>query len=332
MTELEVIRTPEGVRDLRVEWDALCNVAVESTPFQRPAWALAWLEQFGTDGPVVLALRCGHDLVGLMPAFLRGSGGGAGRTLCLMGAGVSDHLDALAAPGFVRPTLDAIHEWLHGARLLWTSCVFDELGPRAVLRELRSPPGTKATIEPQSVCPVLVSKGETDLDRVVPPPQLARMRKAHHGAGRMGRVDVARADGPEERENAMRTLVALHARRWELRREPGMMGDPRARRMHDDVSRAFASRAALRLYRLDIDGKPAAVVYGFRERQRLYLYLQGTDPTLERASAGTLVVGYAIADALAEGIEEVDFLRGGEAHKYAWGAMDEANARMCIAC
>jgi CelD/BcsL family acetyltransferase involved in cellulose biosynthesis len=324
---VDVVRTPEDVRYLSSEWDALCDVADGATPFQRPAWTVAWLAHFGAEPPVVLAVRSGRDLVGLLPAFVREAGGV--RTLSLLGAGPSDHLDALAAPGHAQATLDAVHEWLHAARLEWSACAFDEIGPRALLRELRSPAGTRATIQPQSVCPVLVSQGEAEVERVVPRAQLGRLRKAHQRARTVGRVEVERADG--DVDGAMRGLLALQAKRWELCSEAGTLGDARARRMHADVARAFAARGALRVYRLSIGGRTAAVVVGLREGTRVCLYLQGSDPSLERASPGMLVVGFAIADALAEGAGEVDFLRGGDAYKYAWGAMDEANARVCIA-
>ena len=38
------------------------------------------------------------------------------------------------------------------------------------------------------------------------------------------------------------------------------------------------------------------------------------------------MIGHAIAAARAEGLRSFDFLRGGEAYKYAWGAVDEPAA------
>jgi CelD/BcsL family acetyltransferase involved in cellulose biosynthesis len=327
---VELLRTAAAVESLREEWDALADIFVGATPFQRPAWAMAWMQQMSIASPLVVAIRCGRDLVGIVPGFV--SDAESPRTFSLLGAGASDHLDAIAAPGFERATLDALRGWMEDAREQWQACTLDEIGPRAVLRDLRVPSGARATIEPQSVCPVLAIAEEhaTALEDAVPRPQVARLRKARRRAERMGSVDLSRADRGDFIAT-MRTLFALHAKRWELRREPGVLGDSNVRKLHENVSAAFAARGALRLYALGIGGQTAGIIYGFRERQRLHMYLQGIEPALERASPGMLLVGFAIDDALAEGIREIDFLRGGEPYKYAWGAMDEANARVCIA-
>jgi CelD/BcsL family acetyltransferase involved in cellulose biosynthesis len=43
-----------------------------------------------------------------------------------------------------------------------------------------------------------------------------------------------------------------------------------------------------------------------------------------------VLLGLVLEDALREGVREIDFLRGAERYKYAWGAKDEANERLCI--
>ena len=328
VVSVEVVRDAASLQALRAEWDALVDVAAGATPFQRPGWIVPWMENMGIETPCALALRCGGDLVGLLPAFLRGPDGD--RTFSLMGAGSSDHLDAIAAVGFERSVLDAVHDWLEETRGQWRSCTFDELGPRALLRELAPPAGAHARIDPQSVCPVLVA-ADGDFEAVVPRPQLARLSKARRRVERMGELELRRRDRGDDLLQTLHALIALHAKRWELRREAGVLGDARVRRLHEDVVNAFAARGMVRLYSMHMGGTPAAVVYGFREGARLHLYLQAVEPALERLDPGTVLVGFVIEDALREGVREVDFLRGGEPSKYAWGAMDEANARVCIA-
>jgi CelD/BcsL family acetyltransferase involved in cellulose biosynthesis len=82
----------------------------------------------------------------------------------------------------------------------------------------------------------------------------------------------------------------------------------------------------LRLYRLHIGERVAAVYYGFAWRGRSYAYIGGFDPELPRLSPGAMILHHAISAAIAEESGEFDFLRGGEAYKYAWGAVDRRNA------
>jgi CelD/BcsL family acetyltransferase involved in cellulose biosynthesis len=329
LVRIDVLRTPAELESLRAAWDALADACFGTTPFQRPAWALAWTRHMQIETPRALAVHEGRDLVGLLPAFVSGST--PRRAMSLLGAGISDHLDALAAPGFEPVVIDAMRGWLARSRAEWDKCVFDELGPRALLRELCAPAGMRATIEPQSVCPVLrIPDEQAILEGAVPRHHCAKLREAHRRAERTGALVHARGDR-EEFPDALRTLFALDAKRWELRHEAGVLGDPRVRRLHEEVAAAFASRGTLRFYLVRMGGVAAAVIYAFREQRRLHMVLQGIEPALERLSPGLLAVGYAIEDALAEGVREFDFLRGAEPHKYAWGAMDEANARVWIA-
>jgi CelD/BcsL family acetyltransferase involved in cellulose biosynthesis len=328
LVDIDVVGGPQGLEAMIPAWDALCDAAAHATPFQRPAWAIPWMRHMGAGGPRALALRCGRDLVGLLAT--NGWTAGGRRTLSLVGAGVSDHLDVLAAPGFEQTVLDATTEWLEGTREEWDECAFDEIGPCALLQGLRAPPGTLATRQLQSVCPVLtLPEGEWELERAVPTAQAARWRKAWRRADRVASVDLVRPDRGDLGE-ALRALFALHAKRWESRNQPGVLDAAPVRRLHEEAARAFAARGALRLYGLRYDGRYAAVVYGFREARRLHLYMQGIDPALERASPGTILVGLVVQDALREGVHQIDFLRGAEPYKYAWGASDEASVRLCI--
>jgi CelD/BcsL family acetyltransferase involved in cellulose biosynthesis len=324
---IEVRSTDDTIRELAAEWDALCDASPQSTPFQRPAWVLAWMRHTRPTRPIVLALRCGRDLVGVAPLFAWGA---RATTLSLLGAGISDHLDTVVAPGFEQGALDALAEWLEGALEPWSACVFDEIGPRALLGNLRCPPGKHLIAEPQSVCPVLaLGPGQNDIERVVPPHQAARLRKYRRRAARAASLEFERADR-HDRAGGLRSLFALHERRWEGRGEPGVLCDPSIRAMHEDAAAGFDARRLLRLYVLRIDGRPAAAIYGFRDRNDLYLYLQGLEPTLAWANPGMLLVGAVLEDALSEGVMRVDFLRGAEPYKYAWGARDEVNMRVRI--
>jgi CelD/BcsL family acetyltransferase involved in cellulose biosynthesis len=324
MSALEVLSSHEALRALRGEWEALCDVAARVTPFQRPGWVLPWMEHFDVSSPRALAVRCGRDLVGLVPAFSWGDG--LRRNVSLLGVGVSDHLDALWAPGFERAILDAASGWLEDCGADWDTCAFDELGPKALLRDVRCPRGARVRAQPQSVCPVLVAApAETELERVVPRRQAEQVRRARRRSARAGVVELGRADRLAELGRALEALVTLHTRRWERRGEAGALTDRRIIRFHQEVAIAFATRRALRLYVLRIDRRDAAVIYGFRERERVHLYLQGISPDFDRSSPGTILLAFVVEDALAEGVREFDFLRGSEPYKYAWGAVDEVN-------
>jgi CelD/BcsL family acetyltransferase involved in cellulose biosynthesis len=95
---------------------------------------------------------------------------------------------------------------------------------------------------------------------------------------------------------------------------------------NEPFHRAFAKRALergwLRLWLLDLDGKPVAAEYGFRFGDRYFAYQVGRDPAWDRASVGSVLEAYSIRAALDEGVREYRFLLGNEPYKYRFATED----------
>jgi CelD/BcsL family acetyltransferase involved in cellulose biosynthesis len=104
-----------------------------------------------------------------------------------------------------------------------------------------------------------------------------------------------------------------------------VLDDARVRALHHDVAPELLARGCLRLFALRLGGSIIAMLYGMAWRDRLYCYLTGLDPASRYYSPGVALLRAAIEYAIAEGIREVDFLRGAERYKYLWGAVDRLN-------
>jgi CelD/BcsL family acetyltransferase involved in cellulose biosynthesis len=63
----------------------------------------------------------------------------------------------------------------------------------------------------------------------------------------------------------------------------------------------------------------------FSAKETAYAYLSGFDPDCAELCPGAQIIAYAIEEAVREGIREFHSLRGGEAYKYSWGAVDRPN-------
>ena len=94
------------------------------------------------------------------------------------------------------------------------------------------------------------------------------------------------------------------------------------RSFHAEAAPALMALGALRLYALRLDERIVAALYGFIAKGRFHHYLAGFDPDLGKLGLGTLIIGHALEQAAREGAEVFDFLRGSEAYKYRWGAVD----------
>ncbi len=116
---------------------------------------------------------------------------------------------------------------------------------------------------------------------------------------------------------ALDALFSLHGARW--RRATDFGG---AQRLH----RAFAERALgrrwLRLWLMEIEGRPVAAWHGFRFGGADWYYQSGRDPAWDTYSVGTVLLAHTIRDCVEAGLSRYLFLRGDEPYKQRFATSD----------
>ena len=327
---VEEITSSDALEALREQWAALWREDDEATPFQSPEWMLAWWRHLAGQGLWTLAVRRAGELVGLAPLFVWTNPGTGERQVTLLGTGVTDHLALVTRPDVRSEVAAAVLAHLADHADRWDIALLQDLSPDSPLVTTPAPNGIASTVDNPEVCPTLAVPEDADgLRGVVSSSRLKRLRYCRRRAERMGDVVFERADG-ESIDRCFDALLRLHGLRWAERGEPGVLDDPRVEAFHREVCRGFAALGTLRLYVLSVGGRQAAAFYGFQHRGRLFYYLGGFDPAMGDVEPGTLVIAHAVEQAVREGVREVDFLRGREPYKYAWGAADRAKARRTL--
>src|SRR3954469_1198059 len=283
------IGSDQEMRDLVPEWTALWRrvsdaTPLGATPFQSPAWLMAWWKHFGTGMPRLLIARAGEGLpterlVGVLPLYeLREPG------ICKLlpiGIGVSDYIDALADPGW-RGAGEALLAAIADIPD-WDECHLPDLPKGGVLHGAHGPAGLAEERGDSGPCPVLALPESADaLATSVPRKTLRDVRQAASRAEAAGGLRIATGDA-ETLPAMLDDLFRLHEARWQSRGEPGVLADPAVREFHRDAAPALAAEGMLRLYRMRIGEAVAAVYYGFAWRHRAYAYIGGFDPDMPRA-------------------------------------------------
>jgi CelD/BcsL family acetyltransferase involved in cellulose biosynthesis/glycosyltransferase involved in cell wall biosynthesis len=320
--EIDELRALEDVARVAPEWSALCERAPHASVFQRPEWALPWCRTLLAGALRVVALRRAGRLVALAPLYVRERGGA--RVLSLIGGGVSDYLDVVVDPLHADAALRGLRGWMSAARG-FDACELEGLRTNSVLLASRPPHGWLDATRVADVAPTLITGGAPAAFReAISPRFAAALRRAERRARAAG-VVCDRA-GAAEAGAYFEDLVHLHAARWGTRGASGVLADPAVQAFHRQVIAAFggadAGSAGVRAWCVRRGAERLAVVYGFRDRGAVRLYLSGFDPRFSRESLGTLALAHAIESGLCEGAREVDFLRGAEAYKYHFGARD----------
>ena len=110
------------------------------------------------------------------------------------------------------------------------------------------------------------------------------------------------------------TVLDLHLKRWQQRGGSGAI-TPLSRRFHHRFAAAAFERGWLRLWILEIDGRPAAGWYGWRLGDVYSYYQAGFDPRFEDRAVGTVMLAHTIEQAASEGAAVYDLLLGDEDYK-----------------
>jgi CelD/BcsL family acetyltransferase involved in cellulose biosynthesis len=317
-----IIRDAAELEALAPRWWDLWRRCPAATPFQSPAWLLPWWRTFAPGDLVAMAVERGDALVGLAPFYRED--GTEGCRLLPLGISVSDYHDVLLVPTAASAAWEVIVE-LARQEPGWELWEFEELMPGAAALGLPCPSHWQERIERQSACPTLAF-GSGDLATLLPKSKRRALNLARNRAARRGPLAIVTADADSIGESVDQ-LLRLHSSRWESRGQTGVLETEPVRRFHHAAARALAQAGLLRFYTLAFDHKVVAAYYGFRHRERAFFYLSGFDPAFQFESPGVLLIAYGMEQALREGAREFHFLRGQEAYKYGWGALDRWNVR-----
>jgi CelD/BcsL family acetyltransferase involved in cellulose biosynthesis len=325
--ELRVVqgRDRERLGALREEWRALFDAAASPSPFLSWEWLHTWWRRFGGSRRLwTLEVRDGRgELAGALALSSR-PGFGA-RRWQLVGNGVTgaDGLDVLARAADAPAVREAVASALAEAVTTWDVLDLEDLpcgSPTvAALGRSLARRGVSVRAERGFSCPAFAIRGTFEQ-------HLAGIRRRETFGRRVRwlarqpgfRVDVATT--PAEAKDAIEDFLALHRLRWA--EEGGSYGIPPgpAEQFHREVAPLLAERGWLRLYRLQVQGRAIASVYGIELSRRFYYYQSGWDPAWSARSPGVVLVGRTVEDAYARGLTDYDFLRGTEPYKLEWAS------------
>ena len=277
-------------------------------------WGSLWWRHFGGDRSLeVTACRSrGGALVAVLPLYLFAAR--PLRVLRFLGHGTGDQLGPVYAPGDGPATARALQQLLR--TLAWDVLIGEQL-PRGEAWSGR----LGARVLSRVGSPVLRFEGRTWDDLLAGKSRNFReqVRRRERKLAREHEVRYRLTDDRRHLDRDLDTLFALHAARW----PDGGSGFGGANEsFHREFAACALERGWLRLWSLEVDGKPAAAWYGFRFGGAECYYQAGRDPAWEPHSVGSVLLAHTIRAALEDGVREYRFLRGGEDYKYRFAETD----------
>ena len=309
----------DGAQMAAVEpaWRMLWERTPGATPFSHPDWLIPWWRHLGRGALRLFVAERDDHLPGVLPLCAVTSE----QRLMLqpLGFDVSDYAEPLIGPDRPRAAFAALLEALAAAPG-WEACAF-VLRDRTPLGDQLGASGLRARVAELEAAPVLdLAAGYSDC---LPPGIRKSLAEASRRLRKLGEATFESAT-PETTGTMLDSLFALHQRRWGERGATGVLDHPAVQSFHREAATRLASAGMLRLYRMRIGGRDAAILYALAAKGTVHYYIGGFEPDYAAASPGSLVIAHAIERAVGEGARAFDFLKGREAYKYRWGATDRS--------
>lgn len=157
----------------------------------------------------------------------------------------------------------------------------------------------------------------------------SQVRRRERNLYRAGRVAYRLTQRPDQLDADMRSLMRLHAARWSSGQSTALSG-PRAQ-FHLDFARRALENGWLRLWTLELDGRPVAAWYGLRYAGIESYYQVGRDPAYNHLHVGFVLLCHTIRCAFQDRMREYRFGLGAEPYKSRFAETDPGLDTVAIA-
>lgn len=316
----------EGIRDV---WNRLLEASPAANVFLSWEWLYAWWKVYGAGKELyVLVARDGDEVVGLAPFFRSRRSVPPLKTLQFMASEPedlgSDYLDLILHPQNPAETLAALLDYLeHNDD--WDAIRLSEI-PEAsfTVEHLQQLWGDKYACLSRisQTCPyVKLPQTWDDFLYSIG----ARTRKNIRQAMRRFERDGFRIEhiaGVDHLAEAMEHIIRLNEARARNKDIPSPFADTRFCEFHRRVAAELGRNGYAGIYLMRQNGDIIAGKYLYSFGRRRFGYMTAIDDRFARLSPGVGLLARCIEDAIAQGMEEFDLLRGRESWKYHWTTED----------
>jgi len=324
--QTSIISTEETFLALEDRWTKLVERSESASVFQTFAWQTIWWRFFGHDQQLrIIIAECNGDLVGILPLYVEHCTDllpAVGlRRLRLIGYGgdtTPDDLGPMIAGEDPSAEMEALMRGLHAIKDEWDIALFEDLDPASPFIPL---------VQQQLGDKIDLDEGMTISYTELPDSWdgfLATCSQRRRWKLRRGRTKLAEhspyrfllVKTQEELDTYYPELVRLHRDRWSG--SPGMGGFSTQAyiEFHRAVTRAMLEQNSLRLmFLINDEGAAIAANYCYHWRGAFYGFQMGFALDHQHLRVGEVLMGHAIEQAIHEGMDIFDMLRGDHDYK-----------------
>ncbi|HVO33197.1 MAG TPA: GNAT family N-acetyltransferase [Elusimicrobiota bacterium] len=319
------IEVPEfdGLQD---DWNRLLRSSAADNFFLLWEWIHTWWTVFGSGRSLyILAARLDGRLVGIAPLYVDANGKFTRRRVLRFCSDelAPDYLDLIVERGFEPAVAPALFGYLADHPADWDMMILEDLLKDSILLGIPTLTRTwPSRITPGQRCPYIKLEGTfeqyVEKQRQTTNLSLRDLRRKERRLFDDEGVTHARVSDPSGLAKAVSDLFTLHQYRAEQKRIHTNFASDRILDFHRRLSGLLLKQGMLALDFLYHRHAPISATYSFQYRNKLYHYQKGMDPRWSRLSVGTILHKMNIVQAFADGLTELDLLKGDEGYKNDW--------------
>ena len=338
--EFKIFNSFDNLTSRQDDWNQILKESASHVPFLTYQYQRTWWETRGggewpEDSELVLAAAFeGDRLVGVAPLFSTENILGKQALMLVGSIEVSDFLDFIVRPEDLPAFTEGLMEFLSSDPGVPEWAVLDlynlleESPTLAALEEAAGQRGwayKKVHLQPS---PYIVLPGgfETYLAEI-------DKKQRHEIRRKLRNVEQSLAEGGFYIVEAEAQVEADTQGFIEMMAEDPSKKDFLTEKMREHLhktARMAFDAGWLHLAFFTLDGNKAAGNISFNFDGRLWLYNSGWEWDYRDYSPGWVLVAYLLEWATEHGIREFDFMRGNEAYKYKFGAVDRHIYRVVV--
>jgi CelD/BcsL family acetyltransferase involved in cellulose biosynthesis len=330
---VEPVTTDEAFDTLEESWNSLLSCSAANDFFLRWEWLRTWWKVFKEDRfrLCILLVKRGDEPVGIAPFYIKRErcfGLFTMRTLMLLGSGeeeeeeiYSEYLDVISLRGEEEPVVEAALgfildcDWCDSVRL---SNIRKDSATVEILHRFCADRGLTPDGRFQVECPYarLPDTYGAYLNGLSSSMRY-EIRSDTRKLAKLGEVRIRKTESPDEIETDFSELSRLHGIRMGSKGAAGAFAYSQFASFHRAVIPVLLKNGHLDLWFLSVSSKNVAVCYNIRYNRKVYFYQTGFDGvSVGKISAGLVLTGHCVEQAIASKMTEYDFMGGGGMRSY----------------
>ena len=312
--------------NLAAEWNETVERAAIAHPFLRHEWVRTWWDAFSTPGARlhILVVRA-HGRITAIAPFMREQArmyGVPARRIRFIQNDHTPRTDIIVA---AQPdeSYRAIWRALRADRDRWDVLQLSQLERESDTRrrfcELAAADGCLSGLWPSSDSPYLSLTGTWDeYLQSLPAKFRSNLRNRMSRLTRLGEPVLEVISERRAIEAACEEAWRLENSGWKREAGTAITCDPAVQRFYTALIERGTAAGWLQLLFLKVGDRRIATSYGASFNDRLFLFKTGYDPEFATGAPFKILTYFAIREACAQGLREVDFLGDAEPWKLEW--------------